>query len=66
MSANISKLAGGGNYFEDFEAGAKLRHARTGPPADVRILDLTQALAGPLRTMLPAEFGITTGSKEKP
>ena len=28
MSASISKLTGAGNYFEDFEVGAKLRHAR--------------------------------------
>ena len=28
MSAGISKLTGTGNYFEDFQVGAKLRHAR--------------------------------------
>ena len=28
MSAAISRLTGTGNYFEDFEAGAKMRHAR--------------------------------------
>ena len=28
MSAAISKLTGTGNYFEDFQVGAKLRHAR--------------------------------------
>jgi itaconyl-CoA hydratase len=28
MSVKISKLAGAGNYFEDFEVGAKIRHAR--------------------------------------
>ncbi len=28
MSAAVSKLTGRGNYFEDFEVGAKLRHAR--------------------------------------
>ncbi len=28
MSAAISKITGSGNYFEDFEVGAKLRHAR--------------------------------------
>ena len=28
MSTSISKLTGTGNYFEDFEVGAKLRHAR--------------------------------------
>src|SRR5712692_3316794 len=28
MSAAISKITGSGNYFEDFQVGAKLRHAR--------------------------------------
>ena len=28
MSTSISKLTGTKNYFEDFEVGAKLRHAR--------------------------------------
>ncbi len=28
MSGSVSKLTGVGNYFEDFEVGAKLRHAR--------------------------------------
>ena len=28
MSTSISKLTGTGNFFEDFEVGAKLRHAR--------------------------------------
>ncbi len=28
MSSAVSKLTGGGTYFEDFEVGAKLRHAR--------------------------------------
>jgi acyl dehydratase len=28
MSVAVSKLTGRGNYFEDFEVGAKLRHAR--------------------------------------
>ena len=28
MSAGVSKLTGTGNYFEDFQVGAKLRHAR--------------------------------------
>ncbi len=28
MSASVSKLTGRGNYFEDFEVGAKLKHAR--------------------------------------
>lgn len=28
MSGAISKLTGKGNYFEDFEVGAKLKHAR--------------------------------------
>ncbi len=28
MSAKVSALTGKGNYFEDFEVGAKLRHAR--------------------------------------
>jgi len=28
MSAKVSMLTGSGNYFDDFEVGAKLRHAR--------------------------------------
>ena len=28
MSAKVSTLTGSGNYFDDFEVGAKLRHAR--------------------------------------
>src|ERR1700722_1409595 len=28
VSTSISKLTGTGNYFEDFEVGAKMRHAR--------------------------------------
>ena len=28
MSGSIAKLTGASNYFEDFEVGAKLRHAR--------------------------------------
>lgn len=28
MSATVAKLTGAGNYFEDFEVGAKLKHAR--------------------------------------
>src|SRR5271169_1374877 len=28
VSTSISRLTGAGNYFEDFEVGAKIRHAR--------------------------------------
>jgi len=42
MSAPVSSLTGNGNYFEDFEVGAKMRHARGSTVGEVESQLLTK------------------------
>jgi len=47
VSTSISKLTGIGNYFEDFEVGAKLRHARGTTIGEIENQMLTKLVLKP-------------------